>query len=78
MTPEIKRQVLQLVKEYGTGRDTLRCLGLGTIDNPLKPASMDLTDSSKFALYEVGGSIDSAVFEACRSVDYYKLNYSTS
>lgn len=62
MTSEIKQKILQLVREYGTGRDTLRCLGLGTIDEPLKPASMDLTDSTKFALYEVSSLIRLFIF----------------
>ena len=53
MTSEVKRDIMQLVKEYGTGRDTLRCLALGTIDGPPKPEDMDLSDSSKFAEYEV-------------------------
>ena len=53
MTPQIKNNILEHVKEYGTGSDTLRCLGLGTIDKPPSPESMDLSDSSKFADYEV-------------------------
>merc|ERR1712241_1479018 len=39
--------------EYGTGRDTLRCLCLATADSPMNPAEMNLEDSSKFAQYEV-------------------------
>jgi len=53
MTPEIKKRILQHVKDYGTGSDTLRCLALGTIDNPLSTTAMDLADASKFAEYEV-------------------------
>lgn len=33
MTQRIVDQCIQ----YGTGRDTLRCLALGTIDNPPSP-----------------------------------------
>merc|ERR1712002_1073395 len=40
-------------RDYGCGRDTLRCLGLATIDTPLKPEDMDLADSTKFHQYEV-------------------------
>ncbi|XP_076815494.1 sarcoplasmic/endoplasmic reticulum calcium ATPase 1-like isoform X1 [Clavelina lepadiformis] len=54
LTPEIKRDIMQLVKEYGTGSETLRCLALGTVDNPPKPSEMDLSDSGKFAQYETG------------------------
>merc|ERR1711894_296824 len=39
--------------EYGTGRDTLRCLCLATADSPMNPSEMNLEDSSKFAKYEV-------------------------
>jgi len=46
---------LELTKLYGTGRDTLRCFALATIDNPApKPEDiMDLRDSTKFHQYEV-------------------------
>jgi len=37
-----------------TGRDTLRCLALATIDNPIRKEEMDLENSSKFIKYEVG------------------------
>ena len=29
MTPQIKQEILHLVHQYGSGRDTLRCLALG-------------------------------------------------
>nr|XP_039253740.1 sarcoplasmic/endoplasmic reticulum calcium ATPase 1-like [Styela clava] len=54
MTPKLKDHILQLVAEYGTGRDSLRCLALGTIDNPVNPKDMDLADSTKFIEYESG------------------------
>lgn len=57
MTPEVKRNIIQLVKEYGTGRDTLRCLALGTIDNPPNPKDLDLSDSTKFVNYEVKNNV---------------------
>lgn len=37
---------------YGTGRDTLRCLALGTIDTPVHPSQMNIEDSTQFAKYE--------------------------
>merc|ERR1719454_387366 len=52
MTNQMKSQINQLILEYGTGRDTLRCLTVGTVDNPTSPQAMDLADSTKFALYE--------------------------
>ena len=36
-----------------TGRDTLRCLGLATVDDPPPKKDMDLTDSTRFIQYEV-------------------------
>ena len=53
MTPQLKQEIMKLVQQYGTGRDTLRCLALGTIDNPLRKEDMDLDDSRKFITYEV-------------------------
>jgi len=35
------------------GRDTLRCLALATVDDPMDLKSMDLEDSTKFVKYEV-------------------------
>merc|ERR1712226_400535 len=52
LTKQMREQILDLILQYGTGRDTLRCLTLGTIDNPTNPKAMDLTDATKFALYE--------------------------
>jgi Ca2+ transporting ATPase len=53
MTPQIKQEILKLVHQYGTGRDTLRCLALGTIDTPPRREDMDLEDARKFVTYEV-------------------------
>jgi len=49
----LKNRILELTRQYGTGRDTLRCLALATCDNPMKPEDMDLGDSNKFYTYEV-------------------------
>ncbi|XP_060794752.1 ATPase sarcoplasmic/endoplasmic reticulum Ca2+ transporting 1, like isoform X1 [Neoarius graeffei] len=48
----IKDKIMTIIKEWGTGRDTLRCLALATRDTPLKVEEMSLDDSSKFADYE--------------------------
>lgn len=53
MTTQIKQEIMKLVHQYGTGRDTLRCLALGTIDNPSRREDMDLEDARKFITYEV-------------------------
>ncbi|CAF1355152.1 unnamed protein product [Rotaria sp. Silwood1] len=52
MNAQIKQEIMKLVHQYGTGRDTLRCLALGTIDNPVKREDMDLEDARKFITYE--------------------------
>uniref|UniRef100_A0A1B6E9S2 Calcium-transporting ATPase n=1 Tax=Clastoptera arizonana TaxID=38151 RepID=A0A1B6E9S2_9HEMI len=53
LTSVLKKRILELTGQYGTGRDTLRCLALATADNPAKPEDMDLDDSNKFYQYEV-------------------------
>ena len=53
MTSLLKTKILDVTRHYGTGRDTLRCLALATIDNPMRPEEMDLGDSTKFVHYEV-------------------------
>lgn len=51
-TSGIKDKILSVIKEWGTGRDTLRCLALATRDTPPKREDMVLEDSTKFADYE--------------------------
>ncbi|XP_039292332.1 LOW QUALITY PROTEIN: calcium-transporting ATPase sarcoplasmic/endoplasmic reticulum type [Nilaparvata lugens] len=53
LTSTLKNRILDLTRQYGTGRDTLRCLALATCDSPMKPDEMDLGDSTKFYTYEV-------------------------
>ncbi|XP_062299233.1 ATPase sarcoplasmic/endoplasmic reticulum Ca2+ transporting 1, like [Scomber scombrus] len=52
LTSAIKEKILAVIKEWGTGRDTLRCLALATRDSPLKMDEMNLEDSTKFVDYE--------------------------
>ncbi|UYV63531.1 ATP2A2 [Cordylochernes scorpioides] len=52
LTHAMKEKILELTRHYGTGRDTLRCLALATLDAPPKPDDMDLADATKFASYE--------------------------
>lgn len=53
LTSAIKEKILAVIRDWGTGRDTLRCLALATRDTPLKMEEMNLEDSTKFADYEV-------------------------
>ena len=53
MTAVLKQTIMGKIKQYGCGRDTLRCLALATIDDPPKKEDMDLDDSRKFIQYEV-------------------------
>jgi len=52
MTPAIKAEIIKHCQFYGTGRDTLRCLALATIDNPMKKEDMNLEEASTFYKYE--------------------------
>ncbi|XP_062268457.1 sarcoplasmic/endoplasmic reticulum calcium ATPase 2b [Platichthys flesus] len=52
MTPGIKEKILSVIREYGTGRDTLRCLALATRDNPMSKEEMVLEDATRFVQYE--------------------------
>jgi len=54
MTPAIMEKILEVTRGYGTGRDTLRCLALATLDEPPKVNDIDVSDSTKFAQIEVG------------------------
>ncbi|KPP69092.1 sarcoplasmic/endoplasmic reticulum calcium ATPase 2-like [Scleropages formosus] len=52
LTQGIKDKIMSVIREYGTGHDTLRCLALATRDNPLKKEDMVLIDTARFAEYE--------------------------
>lgn len=54
LTAPVKDHIMSVIKEWGTGRDTLRCLALATRDTPLRKEEMNLEDSTKFADYEAG------------------------
>ena len=53
MTGPVKERILSVIKEWGTGRDTLRCLALATRDTPPKREDRVLDDSARFMEYEV-------------------------
>uniref|UniRef100_A0A4W4H2T4 Calcium-transporting ATPase n=1 Tax=Electrophorus electricus TaxID=8005 RepID=A0A4W4H2T4_ELEEL len=48
----IKDKIMSVIREYGTGHDTLRCLALATRDTPLRKDEMVLTDTARFSDYE--------------------------
>uniref|UniRef100_A0A2K5PQ24 Calcium-transporting ATPase n=1 Tax=Cebus imitator TaxID=2715852 RepID=A0A2K5PQ24_CEBIM len=52
LTGPVKEKILAVIKEWGTGRDTLRCLALATRDTPPKREEMILDDSARFLEYE--------------------------
>ncbi|XP_064165680.1 sarcoplasmic/endoplasmic reticulum calcium ATPase 2b [Anguilla rostrata] len=52
LTAGIKEKILSAIREYGTGRDTLRCLALATRDSPPHRDQMLLHDSTRFIQYE--------------------------
>merc|ERR1712061_965094 len=53
MTEKLRSKIMERAIEYGTGRDTLRCLTLATCDSPSDPKNWDLDNAAKFAQYEV-------------------------
>ncbi|XP_068509241.1 sarcoplasmic/endoplasmic reticulum calcium ATPase 1 isoform X2 [Syngnathus scovelli] len=53
LTPDLRDQLMSKVRDWGTGRDTLRCLALATRDVPPRKEDMDLENSSKFVDYEL-------------------------
>uniref|UniRef100_A0A4W5K656 Calcium-transporting ATPase n=1 Tax=Hucho hucho TaxID=62062 RepID=A0A4W5K656_9TELE len=54
LTMPLREQLTSLIRDWGTGRDTLRCLGMATRDLPPKQEDMDLENATKFAEYETG------------------------
>uniref|UniRef100_A0A8C5PTQ4 Calcium-transporting ATPase n=1 Tax=Leptobrachium leishanense TaxID=445787 RepID=A0A8C5PTQ4_9ANUR len=52
LTAGVKQKVLSVIREWGSGRDTLRCLALATHDNPPRKEDMNLQESSTFINYE--------------------------
>lgn len=52
MSDSLRQEMLSLVHQYGTGRDTLRCLALGCIDSPPDKSDMDLVNANNFINYE--------------------------
>ncbi|XP_035591677.1 sarcoplasmic/endoplasmic reticulum calcium ATPase 2-like isoform X2 [Oncorhynchus keta] len=80
MTPGIKDRIMSTIREYGTGRDTLRCLALATRDAPPRKEDMVLVDCARFAGYESGltfvgcvGMLDPPRTEVAASIKLCRL-----
>ncbi|XP_051749219.1 sarcoplasmic/endoplasmic reticulum calcium ATPase 1 isoform X1 [Ctenopharyngodon idella] len=52
LTMAVKEELMSTIRDWGSGRDTLRCLALATRDTPPSDDKMDLENSVKFAEYE--------------------------
>ncbi|XP_697108.5 sarcoplasmic/endoplasmic reticulum calcium ATPase 3 isoform X1 [Danio rerio] len=52
LTMAVKEELMSTIRDWGTGRDTLRCLALATRDSPPAVDKMDLENAGKFAEYE--------------------------
>lgn len=53
MTSDLREQLLSTVREWSSGRDTLRCLAMATRDSPPDPRTLNLENSATFVEYEV-------------------------
>lgn len=53
LTSDLREQLLGTVREWSSGRDTLRCLAMATRDSPPDPRTLNLEKSSAFSEYEV-------------------------
>uniref|UniRef100_A0A8C0ICE9 Sarcoplasmic/endoplasmic reticulum calcium ATPase 2 n=1 Tax=Bubo bubo TaxID=30461 RepID=A0A8C0ICE9_BUBBB len=79
LTSGIKQKIMSVIREWGTGRDTLRCLALATHDNPPRKEEMNLEDSSNFINYETNltfvgcvGMLDPPRIEVASSIKLCK------
>ncbi|XP_016373088.1 sarcoplasmic/endoplasmic reticulum calcium ATPase 3-like isoform X1 [Sinocyclocheilus rhinocerous] len=52
LTMAVKEKLMSTIKDWGAGRDTLRCLALATRDSPPLEDKMDLENAAKFSEYE--------------------------
>ncbi|XP_062845184.1 sarcoplasmic/endoplasmic reticulum calcium ATPase 1 [Trichomycterus rosablanca] len=52
LTASMKEELMGTIREWGMGKDTLRCLALATRDSPPRKEDMDLENSTKFSNYE--------------------------
>uniref|UniRef100_A0A4W3GVL0 P-type Ca(2+) transporter n=1 Tax=Callorhinchus milii TaxID=7868 RepID=A0A4W3GVL0_CALMI len=79
LTGGVRGKIMALIKEWGTGRDTLRCLALATRDSPPNRDTMDLQDATKFIKYEVSisgggdGGTDTKLLSDSRSSHLHNM-----
>ncbi|KAJ8271214.1 hypothetical protein COCON_G00100730 [Conger conger] len=52
LTTALRERLLSTVREWGSGRDTLRCLAMATRDSPPDPRCLNLENSACFSDYE--------------------------
>ncbi|XP_074541050.1 sarcoplasmic/endoplasmic reticulum calcium ATPase 2 [Halichoeres trimaculatus] len=52
LSPAVREQLLSTVREWGSGRDTLRCLAMATRDAPPDMSCLNLENSAAFSDYE--------------------------
>lgn len=53
MSMAVREQLLSTVRDWTSGRDTLRCLAMATRDTPPDINSLNLENSATFVDYEV-------------------------
>lgn len=54
LTPLVREQLLSTLRDWGSGRDTLRCLAMATRDAPPDLRCLNLEDTAAFINHEVG------------------------
>ncbi|MED6236864.1 Sarcoplasmic/endoplasmic reticulum calcium ATPase 1 [Ataeniobius toweri] len=52
LSPSVREQLLSTIREWGSGRDTLRCLAMATRDKPPDIQSLNLENPATFVNYE--------------------------
>ncbi|MED6268860.1 hypothetical protein CHARACLAT_026975 [Characodon lateralis] len=52
LSPSVREQLLFTIQEWGSGRDTLRCLAMATRDKPPDIQSLNLENPATFVNYE--------------------------
>ncbi|KAI4877401.1 hypothetical protein NFI96_000427 [Prochilodus magdalenae] len=61
----VKEELMTTIRDWGTGKDTLRCLALATRDTPPRKQDMDLENSAKFSEYENKSFLSDLTFVGC-------------
>ncbi|XP_075708971.1 sarcoplasmic/endoplasmic reticulum calcium ATPase 3 [Rhinoderma darwinii] len=80
LTPSAREKIMSKIRDWGSGMDTLRCLGLATRDVPPKLEDMQLDDANKFINYETNltfvgcvGMLDPPRKEVATSIQMCKI-----